>query len=1236
MSNRVFSVSKAAVLAAVVVFTFAKIGLSDDAFDRLIADKKYSDAIAYADDKIPFSARTADVLVKLATASEELGFVEKALAFYMVSCRMNPTDYASLYGTARVYGKLGQPDNALIYAKKALDAGFTAEASWEYARACIALNRAPEAKKALEKVIETDPANALANRELGIIYYNEKSYDKALVLLKNADAKKAEADLELKIGNTYLELGTLDSAIIYLKMAVAKAPVPEASLSLARVYFGKEKFADAADAYNKVVGRLTLTSDDYYKRAVATEKSGSAEDAYKAYQAAVAQFGSARSVNALTARAKVAAASLQKKNFVEAASHFEFLLGSDNATTIAPDIYLQLCDSYEGQKKIESAIAILEKAIARDKNDIKASARLADLYQKNGMAEKARLVYEKMIALNPNDPRIFMELGRYNLKAGKHAEALGYFEKSYLLQKDELASEGIALSAFALGKFDKARDAAESAVSDNGALWQAREVLVAVLIKDKIFADAKRHLEILAARDGANLNYQKQLSLCYEQTGAAAKGAETDKKICELDKKDVDSRLRLAKYSLANGDAKTALVLYKELSVLAPQNADVFKNLYTLSLSGDRLFGLAALKRYLEINPGDPLAQRDLGDQLYERKDLDGSLAAYRMAIKLDPSIKGFYKRYAEIVIAKGQTEEVIKALSGVIKQGEADVATYSTLGMIYQKNGKYPEALDMYQKGLQIEPQNTDILFAMAETQAKMGTVNDAIITYEQGVMMNPKAGKEYQALGDLYVKQNKPDQAMRSYRKYLEAVPSDGIIALKVGMGAFEKKQYEDAIKYLGMIPDKNAMENSTLFTLSMACYLAGNYKKAIENFEQLRSRKNAAAYSMRLLKPLGESYERDNDAVRAIGVYSEYIKTKGVNDPDVAYKVASMVEKTSPAQAVALYEKNVAAYPRDYRNFLAVGLLYAKNKETLAKSVGMLSKTAQMADTIAVVWLELGRAYGKLGKEKEELEAYKRLLKFDPQNLDANKRLGIIMIKQGSTNEGLIYLEMAKTLQPKDPEILSSLASGYKKTNRLQEAADLLAKAKELKPDDIEIRTSLYDLYMKTGQKKKAGEEIKQLATMQKDPKVLLLFAEALFTDEKFKEAQEVIEDVKATISDNAVMLDALMLQARIKRAEKKYEEAVDVYKEISYIDANFVPALQERAETYMQMSKPMWAETFYKRALQANPKYAFAQIGMAKIAKSKKNDALCNELLEKAILMDPNNKAVLDEVKKVRGK
>jgi len=1216
----------------ILAFSVTK-AFSDDSFDKLIRDKNYKAALDYADDKIPAPSRTADVWVKLGKANEQLGLVEKALACYLVSWRLNPKDYESLVGAARIYNKLDQPDNAISMAQKALDVNFTAEASWEYASACIKLKRPADAKKALEKVIETDSSNAIANRELGNIYYADKQYDKAFPLLQKSYATQPDADLAYRLGKAYLEVNKVDDAINYLKEAVTKNPgMVDAELDLSRSYYKREKFLAAASEFEKIGSRYEMTAMDQYMRAVANEKTNNIDNAVKAYSLAIDKFGGSTAPEALTSRLKIGNANMTRKNYDAALAQFQFIANADPQGRFVDNINFLLADAYDGAGYGTKAISCLEKALAAKPNNVEATARLADLYEKNGMSDKAKSTYEKMISLNPNDPSIYLTLGQYNLKAKKNSEALKYFEKSYLLDHKAPAAEGIALAASSLDQWDKARDAAESAVRLDPTLMDSRIVLGKAYMKDRNWAGAKEQLEYLVNKKPMELDYWKQLAACYAELGEQAKLSNADKKIVDMDKNNVESRLRLAQYALAQNQVKQAYDMYKDLSVLTPQNADVFKTLYDLSSkSGDKGAASVYLRRYLSINPSDAVAQRNLGDMLYELKDQDGSLSAYRAALKLDPTIKGFYKRYAELVIAKGQQDEVIKVLSGAIKSGEADVGAYTTLGMIYQQKAQFGKALEMYQKAIQADPQNVDVLSALAECQAKTGDRNSAIISYEQVIMMNPKAEKELKELGDLYLKDGRNDQAIVVYKKYLEKVPTDQDVAKGVGMALYQKKQYSDAIKYFDLVRERGANDVDYLTAAGESYFFAGNNKKTQEIYEGLRARKPMVPGIKKILKTLAESYEKDNNLQPAVDIYAAYSAMPGAKDPEVAYKAAFLQEKVNPLKARKIYEENVQSFPSDYRNMLRLGILYAKDKTMLAKSASLLKRASTIADTIPAMWIEMAQVYNKLGNERGELDAYKKLITMDPQNLEANKRLGVLLMKGGLITDAMVYLEMANTLSPKDPEIMMLLGQGYIKTNRPKDAIDVLVKAKAIKADDADIRMQLCELYKKTDQPKKALEELKQLLTIKHDPKIMMSYAQSLYDDGKYKEAQEAVEDIKATDPEN---IEALMILARSLRSQKKLDQAVETYKEISYINPNYAPALSERADVHLLQNKPQWAKTFFERAIRSDPNYGLAYLGLARLAKSQKNNSLYLQNLDKAIQLSPDNAEVREEAKNAK--
>ncbi len=892
-----------------------------------------------------------------------------------------------------------------------------------------------------------------------------------------------------------------------------------------------------------------------------------------------------------------------------------------------------MSEAYAGQNDQANALKALEKVIALDAQNVEAYARLADIYSKSGQQDKAKATYEKMMGLRPNDPSVYLILGNYNRNAQKYAEALPLYLKSNMLAKSADALDGMAVCAAALDKWSEAMDAAESAVAADATKFSSRLVLAEALIRAKNYTAAKQHVDMVVAAKPGVAKYLGWQALCYDAAGDKDGLAKIDKQIVSLDKQDAASRLRLAKYDLDKGDKDGATVLLKELVTLTPKDPFVFKSLYQISKDkADKAGAISYLATYLILSPSDAEAHKNQGDQFYEKKDLDGALTEYRTALKIDPTVKGFYGRYAEIVIAKGQTEEAIKALNGVIASGDANAGTYQTLGSIYEKGKTYPKAIAMFQKALTLEPSNTSLLCALGDCQAESGDLMNAVSSYEQAVMMNTKAVTEYKTLGDLYTKQAKADQAFKAYAKYLDGNPADEAVAKKLADICYGKKDWAGTVKYLALAKSTAGTEGQLLmlgtaqFNLQKWADASTAFSKWFDESGKKASPKDKAS----VLLMAGTSYETQNLPDKAIEVYDEYCKLPGMRNADAAFKRALLREKNDTKLAVTIYTQNQKEYPQDTRNYLQLGLIYSKDQATLPKSAAMLEKAVANVGKDKTVWLSIAQVYGKLNQPAKELDAYKKYIEADPQNVQANVRIGSILMTNNKTSEAMVYLETANTLSPNNPDVMIKLAEGYVKTNRPKDALALLQKAKAVRKDDVDLRSNLFLSYAKLGMDKEAMQEVKELVDMTHDNKYRLEYARYLFTSGKHKDASEQIEDIKAT---NPEDLDALMLSADIRRADKQLDSAVQVYKEIGFINPDYAPALCGRADCHLEQNKPLWANDFYQKALRADPKCYKAYLGLARLAKVRKDNAGYADNVKKAFAIAPDDPDVKAEYAKI---
>jgi len=892
----------------------------------------------------------------------------------------------------------------------------------------------------------------------------------------------------------------------------------------------------------------------------------------------------------------------------------------------AEDEFEKLIKSGDYNKAIEYAA----QKIPRERRTVDVLVKLAMAYYKTG-GKKEQIIgcLEDAQKVNPADPAVYMALGNYYLEMKQYADALANFQKAYLLENTGAAAEKIAVCAAKVGEWEKARDAAESALILDAELLEPREILSAIYLKEKNWEGAAEQLEKIAAKEPSVIGHWRKLSQCYQALNREGDLARVNEKIVALDKRDAAARSQLAAYKLAAKDTSGAYALYKELAVLKPGEKETFAKLYEIAVSkGEKKDATLYLKNYLVLDSTNAELFKTLGELLYEQKDADGALDAYRKAVRLDQKIKGFYGHYIGLVLAKKLDDEAVSVITAAIGHGEADGRAYSALGDIYRKNKNYAKAAAMYQEALKADPKNVELLVALAQSQSAAGDIKNAIITYEQVVMLKQGAREEYKALGDLHMKAGKRSEAIAAYRRYVDNGGGDDETAKAVGMHDFGAKQYGQAIKYLEMVKSAGVQDAEFLASLGEAYYQTGNCAKAIDAIGRARA-KNQPAEALKTILPMAaQCYEKANDAIKAAEAYEAYTKLAGVRDADASYKSAYLREKANPSEAMKIYEKNTAAFPADWRNFVRLGMMYAGSETTLAKAASNLTTASTLVDTNADVWRTLAVVQGKLKNTAAELAAYQKLLKLQPQDIDANKRVGLILMQRKQAKEAIANLEIALTALPKDIDILLALADGYAATDRLARAVELLDKALALRPADLDLRFRVYEMSKQSGNDKKAEEEIRHIIAQTKDNKYRIMYAGDLMRQKRAEEAYKVALEIQ---KNDPMNVEGHMLVARALRDQKKYDESIEAYKSVLYINDNYAAALLERGEVYLLQNKPDRAQEYFLKALKADPKLAMAELGLARVAKARKDMQEYTVRLNKARALDPKNKEILEETK-----
>ena len=151
---------------------------------------------------------------------------------------------------------------------------------------------------------------------------------------------------------------------------------------------------------------------------------------------------------------------------------------------------------------------------------------------------------------------------------------------------------------------------------------------------------------------------------------------------------------------------------------------------------------------------------------------------------------------------------------------------------------GQFKEGLALAKLAVSLNPKDVNLWILLAEAQINNKLFNDALLSIEQGKLLNPLVSELYFAEGSIYISQNKKQKAKKSLKQGLEIQPQNTTALFQYGNIYLMEKNYKKALsKYNKIIEIKanywQAINNKGLIYFEQGEILLAinNFKKAIE---------------------------------------------------------------------------------------------------------------------------------------------------------------------------------------------------------------------------------------------------------------------------------------------------------------------------------------------------------------------------------------------------------------------
>jgi tetratricopeptide (TPR) repeat protein len=848
-----------------------------------------------------------------------------------------------------------------------------------------------KAAKEYREVLGLDPADPVATRQLGTIYFNQGQLPQAYPLLKKAaELQPDDPELQFNLGLTSVAAGEYQEARDAALRALEKQPGGEQALMLLA---NTAVALDDVGETRKLIESLREKDKDRPGYHLAL---GILDLHEKDQSGAEAEFNASLKLDPKSAATYAALANLYWNRKDLNAADQAFKAAVDLSSPRSP-IRLQYADFKLRAGALADAKGILEEISSKAPDYLPARAALMKIACAEHLDDECAASVKNILAPHPMDFDALLQDGILNIgkgDAGKAVRELEYLRSIYIKNPQvryQLARAYILLASKSASVVDS-RDAMEKAERNlDEAIkldphFDAATLLLAEIKIRKGSAAAAVDLLAPLTKERppiAQAHYVLASAYLAQQRGADALAVY--RQMMELFPKDPQPSFLVGTLLLAQRQQADARKAFEKSIEISPDYLPAIEKLVDIDIAEQQY--ATAMNRVHGLIEKDPKLAQPWGMRgkiYFAQKDFSHAEADLLKAIELDPSLEPAYLLLAQLYVATNKQDQAIEKLNAFVEKTK-DVPALLQLGLIHERLKHFEAARD----------------------------------TYEKLLAVNPNVALALNNLADIYSEHlGQPDKAYELAKKARELAPNEPHAADTLGWILFKKGDYTQALQLLQDSASQLTDEPVVQFHLGMADYMLGHEGQArialqkaadanadFPEKEEARKRLSVLAIDagMADAQPELEKYLREQPS-----------------DPVALTRLAALQQREGAAdQAIKTYEKVIAENPLYAPGVRQLALLYSQRSTDEPKAFDLLTKARQ---------------------------AY-------PGDPEIAKTLGILNYRRGFYPQSAELLKEAAVKRKDDPEILYYLGQASRELKQWNECKDTLEQALSLNlPSDL----------------------------------------------------------------------------------------------------------------------------------------------------------------------------------------
>jgi tetratricopeptide (TPR) repeat protein len=249
----------------------------------------------------------------------------------------------------------------------------------------------------------------------------------------------------------------------------------------------------------------------------------------------------------------------------------------------------------------------------------------------------------------------------------------------------------------------------------------------------------------------------------------AAAQADLEKSFPQLseDKLRIQAGMELAEVYYAGGNLDKAANVVGILRQLAPENTEVLYTAYRIysDLAGETMLSMAM------VAPKSARMHQIMGQEMSRQGNVEGAVAHYREAVKLDPALPGLRFELAEALNLSGSAADqgqVEKEYRAALAANPFDEKSECRLGDIALRAADLQQALAHFQRAVELQPGDAEANLGMGKVLMQLHRTADAEPYLKRAAQLEPFTAVTHYRLSQVYRAAGRNEEAQKELAEF------------------------------------------------------------------------------------------------------------------------------------------------------------------------------------------------------------------------------------------------------------------------------------------------------------------------------------------------------------------------------------------------------------------------------------------------------------------------------------